>query len=421
MWLSITDNLIYLLFIIILLLFAFFFSGAEAAFFAANKFKLKHLARHGNKKAKLVLKYFEKPELFLSVFLIGFNTATIAASAIATILSVNLFGKNEQAVLITTGIVTLVFILLGELAPKLIATIHLPPEKSMLLSAPLIRFFEIIFYPVVKIMDVFSRLLIGRKKVSNSFFSLISQEELKTMILTGSEVPGERKKMLHRLLEMSETSAREIMVPRVNVFAVEMSISFDVLWNSIIEHRFTRIPVYQDNLENIIGIIHSKDVIEFKDNPDEYKIDKMLRKPLFVPDSTHLEQLLKLFKKEKSHLAIVVDEYGGFEGIVTLEDVIEEIVGEIQDEHDEEKEKIKRLGEDLFLVDGSVAIKDLNDTTGFNLPEEEYNIAGFILSILGKFPEKKEVISYPPYVLNIVKVKKNIIEKVRIKRQHIKD
>jgi len=396
----------------LLLLFSFFFSGSEAAFFASNKFKLKHLARSGRKEARLVLKYFDNPEIFLSVILIGNNLANIGAAAVGTVLAIAMFGNNEQTVIVTTILITLIFVLFGELIPKLISTLQ--PERSALLSVRPVKFFEFILYPLVKLLNLFSKLIIGKRR--KKVFSLMSQEELKMLIHSGSEVPRERKKMLHRILEMSESTAREIMVRRVNVFAVEKNTSFDELWNNIIQHRFTRIPVYEGDIENIIGIIHSKDVIEFKDNPDKFSIEKIFRKPLFVPDSTLLEQLLKLFKKEKSHLAVVVDEYGGFEGIVTLEDVIEEIVGEIQDEHDEEKEKVKKLGENLYLVDGSTAVKDLNYITGFNFPEEENNIAGFLLSLLGRFPEKKEVINFPPYVINIVKVKKNKIEKVRIKK-----
>ncbi|MEK7851393.1 MAG: CNNM domain-containing protein, partial [Deltaproteobacteria bacterium] len=361
---------IWLLLIFILIVSSAFLMAAETGMMAASRFKLKHLASTGLKRATLVLKILEHPENLLGAILIGNNLVQAALSALITAISIVWFG--ERGVVYATFIIAALILFFSELIPKSYSSRH-PEKVSLWLSWP-VYVWLLIFTPIVKCVTFFSNPLLrlmGAGKTTST--PSISEDELKTIIMMGEDegvVPKEKRRILHRVLEMSELYVREVMIPRTKIKAVELDTPLKKVVALFKNAGFSRMPVYRDTLDNIVGIVHVKDVMSYWDEEKPFTLSQVMRKPFFVPDSAKAERLLEEFRRNKSHIAIVVDEYGGVEGLVTMEDILEEIVGEIQDEHDEEADKVIELTDGSALIDGSATIKEINERLSLNLPED---------------------------------------------------
>lgn len=407
-----------LLLIFILVFLSAFLMAAETGMMAASRFKLKHLADSGVRRAVLAIKILEHPEKLLGTILVGNNLVQAALSALITALSIVWLG--EKGVVYATFIIAALILFFCELVPKSYSSRH-PERVSLWLAWPLYMWL-LIFTPIVKFITFFSNALLrlmgaGEKVAAPS----ISEDELKTIIRMGEEegvVPKEKRKILHRVLEMSDLYVREVMVPRTKIKAIEVGTPIKEVVTLFKEAGFSRMPVYMDNLDNIVGVAHVKDVMNYWDTGESFNLAEVMRRPFFVPDSAKAERLLEEFRRTRNHIAIIVDEYGGVEGLATMEDILEEIVGEIQDEHDEEADKIIELTDGSALLDGSATIKEVNERLSLDLPEDvDTTIGGFVMTIMGRIPAEKETTTHDGVRFTVEKVVGRTVARIRVYRE----
>ncbi len=372
-----------------------------------------------------IVNLLSRPRFLLITILVGNTIVNVAAATIAALLTTDVSSylqfSEEIAILIEVVVVTLVLLIFSELTPKIFAVKN-SYKFANAVSIPL-KIISFVLYPIVIILDKFPTLLSGllATRVKKH---LLSKEELKTLIEVSEEkgaLEEDEKEMIHSIFEFSKTMVKEIMVPRIDMVCVEKSISLRELIDLIKTRGHTRIPLYDEKVDNILGIIHAKELLPFI-NDSSQKVDfvSLARPALFIPESKLIDELLKDFQVEKQHMAIVVDEYGGTAGLITLEDVIEEIVGEIQDEYDIEKPLYKKIDDIHYLVDAKIDLDELNDKLNMNLPvDQSYeSLGGFIFNLIGSVPEEKQEIEYDRYKFIIEKIDRNrIVEVLIIKTQ----
>ncbi len=380
------ENLWRLAVLFLLLLLSGFFSGSETALLALDKLRVKFLQQKGRAGAAQLAEMLERPDRLLGGILVGNNLVNIAASVVATGFFVSQYGERGE--LMTILILTPVLLIISEVCPKTYAAQH-PEKTSFFVLRPILLVLWILS-PVIYVVIKISGLLTGFFHRGESEDSTLSEDEIRAIIEAG-EVSGvvaaEQRRMLHGVFDLSETRVRDVMLPRTEIVGVEAESSFDEILEILRSARHSRFPVYKENLDNIVGVIHSKDILSWIGKEDVFSLKEICRKPHFVPESNRIAVLLQSFRKRKEHLAIVVDEYGGVEGLVTLEDVVEEIVGEINDEHDIEEADFSPLGPKRFMVDGAVSLKALNRHFHLELPEEHVTtLAGLLMQKMGKIP-----------------------------------
>ncbi|MHB1398471.1 MAG: HlyC/CorC family transporter [Trichloromonadaceae bacterium] len=379
------DQLLHLFGLGVLLLLSAFFSGSETALLSLDRLRVKYLVQKKRRGAELLESLLNQPDRLLGTILVGNNLVNIAASVFATTLLVQLYGERGE--LLTILILTPLLLIFSEISPKSYAAQY--PEKVSFLVLRPILLVMLLFSPVVWLVTGVSRLLtrMFRGEVERP---IISEDEIRSIISVGEEagvVAKEKRRMLHGVFELAQIQVRDVMIPRTEVVGLEVSASYEQVLRLAQEAHHSRFPVYEGSLDNVVGIIHSKDILNFVDQPEGFSLRLLARPPYFVPESKRIETLLQSFRKKKVHLAVVVDEYGGVEGIVTLEDIFEEIVGEIQDEYDVEEELIRELSPGRLLIDGSVSLRVLNRRFRLTLAEEHSNtLAGFLLRVLGQIP-----------------------------------
>ncbi len=412
-----TPQLIKLIILIVLLLLSAFFSSAETAFTTVKKVRLLLLKEEGNKRAALVLKILEKPGKMLSTILIGNNVVNISASAISTVLASELFGS--MAVGIATGILTLFVLLFGEILPKTLALRN--NEKYALGYAPFIRALSVILTPLIFLID----------KLSNGILRLLGVDPNQKVIrITESELLGyvdvshqdgvietEEREMIHNMFEFSDAVARDIMIPRVNMIMADIHDSYDDIKALFKEHMYTRLPIYKDEPDNIVGIINIKDFL-FLEDPEHFHINKIMREPYYTYESKKIADLLNEMRQKNHSVCIVLNEYGTAEGMISIEDMVEEIIGQIRDEYDaDEAELIKPLSDREYLVDGTINLDDINEQLGTSYESEDYDsISGIIIEQLDdRLPSEGETVTLPDgTVLKVEKLDKQRIETVRL-------
>ncbi len=363
-----------------------FFSGSETALLSLDKLRVRFLQNQAHPKADKLAGLLNDPDRLLSGILVGNNLVNIAASVIATGLFVSWFGERGEW--LTVLILTPVLLVFSEICPKTYAAQY--PEKTSFLVLTPIRLVVWLLGPVIRIVSSVSRFLTSflRKKETENLS--VSEDEIRAIIELGEEsgsVGAEQRQMLHGIFDLSETRVRDIMIPRTEVVGIDVAATFEEVLATARKSRHSRFPVYRDNLDTIIGIIHSKDVLDYICQADKFPLRELSRDPYYVPESKRIGVLLQNFRKKREHLAIVVDEYGGVEGIVTLEDVVEEIVGEIHDEYDIEELDFRELGPGHYLIDASMPLREVNRRFNLNLPEEHVTtLAGYVLQIMGRIP-----------------------------------
>lgn len=358
----------------------------------------------------------ERVDNLLATILIGNTLVNVAAASIATFIFVSLIPNKNHAVLAATLMTTFLILIFAEITPKTYAAYN-PIKLSFLFVQP-IRFFILIFYPFVKAFTFISRLIFpSSQKKEKGLGRSLSTEEIKVLLTMGIKgMSSFRKNMISGVLDIGSRPIREIMVPRPQVKAIEIKSSIQQILDTILSAGFSRFPVYKGRLDNIEGLIHVKDVIPYLIDNIELNINKIIRKPFFVPEPASLENVLLQMQETANHLVFVVDEFGNMEGIVTLEDIIEEIVGEIQDEYDPKEEWFSQVEENVYVVKGRASIKDVNQRLILELPEKrEYTtLAGFFLFEFGKIPQEGEVLSYKGYRFVVEKMSKRHINLLRI-------
>lgn len=382
-----------------------------------SKIRIRHMVEEGVKGAKLVEKLIEDPNKLLGAILIGNNIVNIGASAIATSLAVKVSGGSESAVAIVTAVMTVLILIFGEITPKSIAK-QKSEQVSLGVSKP-IKLCVFIFKPFVVIFtaisSVFIRLFGGDPKATEPF---ITEEELKTMVGVSEEegvLEDVEKEMIFNVFDFADLQVKDVMVQRVDVTAIEVNDSYEDLLKIIKEDQYSRIPVYDDTIDDIVGILNVKDLIIAGYKGEAFNVTEYMREPLYTFEFKKITELFNEMKKSRNHMAVVLDEYGGTVGIVTIEDLVEEIVGDIQDEYDKERDMIEVIKEDEYVVDGSARLDDISDLIGVNMESEEFDsVGGLIIGELGRIPEEHEEIVIDRIRFVVEEIEKNRIMKVRI-------
>lgn len=402
--------------LLILLALSAFFSSNETALMSVNRIRLRSLADEGNKRAAMALDILENqtPKL-LSAILIGNNIVNISASSLATTLAYSFGG---YMVSIVTVILTVLILIFGEITPKNYATIN--AERLTLRYIPVFKFLMTVMTPVIFIINLFSRGVMRLMRVDPDAASkAMTEEELRTIVDVSHEdgvIESDEKEMIYNVFDLGDATAKDIMVPRVHVTFADVESTYDELIEIFREDKFTRLPVYKDSQNNIVGIINMKDLLLYDKN-EEFVIDRFLRKPHFTYETKSISDLLVEMKDSTFNIAIVLDEYGDMAGLITLEDILEEIVGEIHDEYDEkEDELVQKISDREYIIEGSMHLDDVNDHLNTELDSEDYDsLGGFIIEHLDRLPVAgDEVITEEGIRLIVEKLDKNRIEKVHV-------
>lgn len=401
--------------LIILLFFSGFFSSAETSLTTVNKIRMRSLAEEGNKRAKKVIAITEDSGKMLSAILIGNNIVNLSASSITTSIAY-MFGGS--AVAAATGIITLLILIFGEISPKTLATIH--SEKLALMYAYPISFLMKITTPFIFVVNNLSRAVLFILRVDpNAKPDAMTESELRTIVDVSHEdgvIESEEKEMIYNVFDMGDAKAKDVMVPRVHMTFADVNSTYEELINIFREDKFTRLPVYEETTDNVIGTINMKDLLLF-DNKKEFHIRDILREAYFTYEYKSISELLIEMREASINIAIVLDEYGETAGLITLEDLLEEIVGEIRDEYDEnEEDDFKEINRFEYVVEGSTNLDDLNDELHTKLESEDYDsLGGFIIERLDRLPElNDEVTTVDGIRLVVESLDKNRVEKVHI-------
>ena len=398
--------------LIVLLLLSGFFSSSETALFSISKTKARHLAKEDSKTYKLIDTMKNDPHKLLSTILIGNNIVNVGASALATSTTMNIL--PNYAVGVATGIMTFLILVFGEIFPKSVAT------RNNILIAKItifpIYWLSILFYPIIMFMNFIPKLTGKIKKTPSA-----TEEELMTFVEVveeQGEIKEEEKELIHNIFEFDDTSASEIMTPRTDMFVVDADEKLKL--DEVVKSGFTRIPVIEGDIDHVVGIINIKDLFMHQAISDtQIDVRKIMSKPYFVPENKKLDQLLHQFKTRKHHIAIVVDEHGGVSGLITLEDALEEIVGEITDETDRNEPHIVKLKEKEWMVLGKAHIDDVNETINMDIPDSKAydTFSGYILNNIGRIPKEKEEITIKAFIITVKEMDGNRINKYIIQQK----
>ena len=401
--------------LVILLLLSAFFSSAETALTTVNKIRIRSLAEDGNKRAKTVLKITDDSGKMLSAILIGNNIVNLSAASLTTSLAYS-FGGSMVA--IASGILTVLILLFGEITPKTMATIH--AEKMALIYAPIISIFMKVMTPVIFIINGLSIGVLFLLRVDpNAKNDLMTETELRTIVDVSHEdgvIESDEREMIYNVFDLGDAKAKDVMVPRVHVTFADVNSTYEELLDIFREDKFTRLPIFEDTTDNVVGTINMKDLLLY-DNTKEFHIRDILREAYFTYEYKSISELLVEMRQASFNIAIVLDEYGETAGLITLEDILEEIVGEIHDEYDENEEDfVQEVTEREYIIEGSMNLDDLNDRLDLDLNSEEYDsLGGFIIERLDRLPEAGDSIVTEEGIRMVVeKLDKNRIEKVHV-------
>lgn len=423
--------LLELLLILVLVLVNAFFAASEMAIVSINKNKVSILAEEGNIKAKYLLKLLNEPSRFLATIQVGITLAGFLASASAAtnvskhlsfiLGKFNIPGSDQISVVVITILLAYVTLVFGELFPKRIALQKAEPI-AMFVVKPIL-FISKITSPFVKMLTTSTNILVKVSGLNlDNLEEKVSEEEIRSMIKVGEEngvINEIEKDMIDGIFKFDDTLAKEIMTPRRNVFALELNTPIEELVNRISEEQYSRIPVYETDVDNIVGVLYMKDLFAKLKNGDvkSINIKEMLRISYFVPETKNIDALFRELQNTKNHMAILIDEYGGFSGIVTIEDLIEEIMGNIFDEYDECIDDIKKVDSNSYLVNGLITIDEVNENLNIKLPSEDIDtIGGFVVNLLGTIPKENDdsIIEYNNLIFKIEKVNEKRVEELII-------
>lgn len=412
--------------IIILVVLSAFFSSAETALTTVNKHRLRALSEEGNKRAALVLRVTENPGKMLSAILIGNNIVNLSASSLATTLTAKILsalGLNQLESMaggISTGVLTLVVLVFGEISPKTMATIH--SEKLALLYIPVISALTTVLTPVIFLINQIANLflkLIGIDTTKTD--STMTEKELRTIVDVSREdgvIKNEEHEIINNVFDFGSSLAKDIMQPRVDMVFASVDSSYDELVDIFLKDQYSRLPIYEDSKDNVIGILYLKDLFFYRvqDKKKEFNIRDVLREPFFTYEYQKTSVLMKIMRENAVSFAIVLDEYGATAGLVTLEDLLEEIVGDVRDEFDDDElETIKCIGPNTYEVDGTLKIDDLNDALGTSIESEDYtSIGGHMIELLDHLPVENDAAIEGNILYKVLSIHKNRVERLFI-------
>lgn len=403
--------------LVILVFLSAFFSCSETALTTVNRIRVRALIEEGNKKAITLGKVIENSGKMLSAILIGNNIVNISTSSIATVLAIDLIGNTGAGV--ATGVVTLLILIFGEITPKTMATIS--AEKISLHVAGIIYALMYILTPAIFIVNKLSLgVLLFLRVDPNGKTSTLTETELRTIVDVGHEegiIESEERRIINNLFDFGDARAKDVMVPRIDMTFVSIDCTYEDLLETFEENRYTRIPVYQDSTDNVVGIINIKDLLLYKQGT-RFQAKDYLREPYYTYESKKLSELMFEMRKTSVNIAIVLDEYGATAGLITLEDLLEEIVGEIRDEYDaDEEDAFLVLSDSEYQVDGQIKLEDLNELIQSHLSSEDYDsLGGYIMEVLDRLPEEGDSVRVPGFVFTVESLDKNRIERIHIRR-----
>ena len=402
--------------LLILLLMSAFFSGSETALTAINKLRMRSLADDDVKGAKSALKLIDDPTKMLSALLIGNNIVNLSASALTTTIAIDIWGNRWVG--LATGILTLFILIFGEITPKTISSIK--AEKIVLRIAGPILIITNLLTPVIFIINKLCNGVMRLFRIDpNEKPTPMTESELRTILEVSHEegvIESEERRMITNVVDFGDSLAKDVMVPRIDMSFASVDLSFDELVHLFSIDKYSRLPVYAESRDNVIGIVNLKDVFFYNGNKEDFKITDIMRDPYFTYEYKKTSELLIEMRRKSIALAIVLDEYGATAGLLTIEDLLEEIVGEIRDEYDEDEEDcIQPLSDNEYIVDGNTKLDDINDALGLNIESSDYDsIAGHIIYLLDRIPEEGETVTDKNVVFTVAAVDKNRIDKVHI-------
>jgi len=414
------DSTIQVVAILILILLSAFFSSAETALTTVNKHRLRALAEEGNRNAQRVLKLIENPAKMLSAILIGNNIVNISASALTTTVTTNVFGSKFVGV--STGILTLVVLLFGEITPKSLATLY--NEKIALIYIHVVAPLVTLLTPVIWLVDklsgiIFFILRVDRDAANNQ----MTEGELRTIVDVSVEdgvIEKEEKSMINNVVDFGDSKAKDVMVPRADMALVSVDATFDEVFEIFNEEHYSRLPVYDDNKDTVIGIVYLKDLFFFQNQNDNKKmafsIRNIMREPFFVYEYQKTSSIMAEMRNRFVSLAIVLDEYATAVGLITIEDLIEEIVGEIRDEFDmDELKMITKISDNHYEIDAAMKLSDLKDSIGIELESENYDsLGGYVIELLDHLPNVGETVKKDGMTFQVVSMEKNRIDRIAV-------
>lgn len=401
--------------LVICLIFSAFFSASETALTSLSKIRIRAMLDEGAKNAVIIQKVTDNSGKLLSAILIGNNIVNIGASSIATVIATGIFGSKGAG--ISTGVMTLLVLIFGEVTPKSFARDN--AERVSQFCVKPIAFFMFILTPCIFILNIITGFifkLLGNKVDSTP---VVTENEFRTMVDVSHEegvLEGEEKEMITNVVDFKSATAEDIMVPRIDMVAIPDDLSYEEAVKVFKEKRFTRLPVYNETNDHIVGTLSFKDIMLLDDvKIDDFKVTDYMKEPYFTYESKQCSKLFASMKRESISMAIVLDEYGGTAGIVTLQDLIEEIVGNIIDDTRDDEEDIVKLNDKEFIVNGATKLGDVNDILGMDFENDEIeSIGGYVISIIGRFPVKGEKIDDEKASFVVEKIDKNRIEKLRV-------
>ncbi len=414
------DSSLQIVAIVVLVLLSAFFSSAETALTTVNKHRLRSLAEDGNRNAQNVLKLIENPAKMLSAILIGNNIVNISASALMTTFTTSVFGSKFVGV--STGILTLIILLFGEITPKSLATLY--NEKIALLYIHVVAPLVVLLTPVIWFVDklsgvIFWVLRVDRDAANNQ----MTEGELRTIVDVSVEdgvLEKEEKSMINNVVDFGDSKAKDVMVPRADMALVSVDATFDEVFEIFNEEHYSRLPVYDENKDTVIGIVYLKDLFFFQNQVDKkntaFSIRNIMREPFFVYEYQKTSSIMAEMRNRFVSLAIVLDEYATAVGLITIEDLIEEIVGEIRDEFDmDELKMITKLSDNHYEIDAAMKLSDLEDSIGISLESEDYDsLGGYVIELLDHLPNVGETVKKDGITFQVVSMEKNRIDRIAV-------
>jgi len=417
--------------LLFLLLLSGLFSASETALTSLSKFKIKHLQQIMPARAKILSQWLEDPHKILTTILVGNNLVNISASTLAASISMRIARvrgfTDARAMGISIGVMTFIILIFGEIVPKIYA--RQKPEKLAFFSLRIMRILSLVFYPLVKLLTLIAKGVIralGGKMVDITS-QFLTDQEIRSLIIAAEKeqlIEEEEREMIEGVFEIGEKRVSEIMVPRINISALDIETPLVRAIEEIKKWGFSRIPVYRKNIDNIVGILYSRDLLNCIGGGkiENMSLESLIHKPMFIPETKKLDELLRDFKRRKTHVAIVVDEYGGTAGLVTLEDVLEEIVGEIEDEYDREGRMWEQISPHVYVVDARLGIEEAEEELNISLPQNDFEtVGGFIMEQLQKVPQKGEMVEWGDIKMLVLDADERRVKKIKIIKMEEKD
>ena len=404
--------------LVLLVLMSAFFSSAETALINMSKIRLKHLVKENVKNADKLEKLYEDSNKLIGAILIGNNIVNVATSSIATIITTSMFSNAGLG--ISVGLTTLVILIFGEITPKNLALQN--SESISLFVAPIILFLVRIFTPILFILNNISKLLsslLGQRNDDKK--PTITQDELKTIVDVSNQegvLQTDETEMIQNIFEFKDLTVDDIMIQRRDIVAISSDMSYDEIIEVFKNRQLSRLPIYEDTIDDIIGVLYAKDLFFNEHNKEEFDIKTLMREPVFVNEFVKISDFFKKMQQVKTHIAIVLDEYGGVAGIVTMEDLVESIVGDIYDEYDQQDEEVRKVKENIYVINGNSKLTEIQELLQVELVSKDYeSLGGYLMDKMGKIPTQGDIYEDDNFKFVISSMDKNRINKVKVIRK----